>query len=100
MLSSGTYKAKKLLRLSLEHEEGRIKEIQITGDFFLYPEESIEELEESLQGKRLEKSELSKTICEFLVSRKALGFDEGSLSDAILSCVKGESKEDSGGCFK
>lgn len=47
----------KLLRISMDIEDGIIKSIKITGDFFLYPEESIEVLEKSLQGATLESVE-------------------------------------------
>ena len=33
-------------------EDCRIQEITISGDFFIYPEESLEELEERLKGCR------------------------------------------------
>ncbi|RLF15957.1 MAG: biotin--protein ligase [Thermoprotei archaeon] len=40
----------KLVRVELEVDGGLIREAKITGDFFLYPEEAIFKLEESLKG--------------------------------------------------
>lgn len=45
----------KLIKVKLLEEEGMIKDIKITGDFFAYPEEAIEELEISLRNTSLMK---------------------------------------------
>jgi len=47
---SADYKAEggKLLRVRLEVVENVIQSIKITGDFFMHPEEAIEELEQGL----------------------------------------------------
>lgn len=100
MLSEGAFKAKKLVRLIIEHSEGKLRKIRITGDFFLYPEDSLEELEKTLRGRKLEKKELMETIREFLEGKTSLGFDEATLSDAILDCVKGRTVEETGSCFR
>ena len=34
----------KLIKCTLEIKDGRIKSIKFTGDFFMHPEEKIEEL--------------------------------------------------------
>lgn len=39
----------KLIRLKIDADE-TINQIKITGDFFLYPEESIEEIEKNIAG--------------------------------------------------
>ena len=46
------YKSKKLVKISLEYDEDSkiINSITITGDFFLYPEETLDELEVNLIG--------------------------------------------------
>jgi len=44
----------KMVRVALKWEENLIKDIKITGDFFLYPEEGINFLEDSLRNVRLE----------------------------------------------
>jgi len=40
----------KLVRVELDVEDGRLRDVKITGDFFLYPEEAIEGLESALRG--------------------------------------------------
>jgi len=40
----------KLVEARVETSEGKIVEILITGDFYMHPEEELEELEENLLG--------------------------------------------------
>jgi lipoate-protein ligase A len=44
----------KLVEAKVKIVEGKIRDIQITGDFYMHPEEEIEELEKSLLGTPLE----------------------------------------------
>ncbi|MEM3526390.1 MAG: lipoate protein ligase C-terminal domain-containing protein [Candidatus Jordarchaeaceae archaeon] len=53
----------KLVEAKVEISEGRISEIRITGDFYMHPEEEIEELERSLLGTPLE--EVKDTVHQF-----------------------------------
>jgi len=53
-----------ILRVSLDADE-RIKEIMITGDFFFFPEEAIEELERSLIGVGVEEEALLEVVADF-----------------------------------
>lgn len=39
-----------MLKIKIETEENKISTIQILGDFFVYPEESLFELEKGLVG--------------------------------------------------
>ena len=52
-----------LLRIDLELEGSNIKNIMISGDFFFFPEEKLEELEKELIGKNLE--EVKNIVEEF-----------------------------------
>jgi len=64
----GEHKAKKgLIRMEIEEEHGIVKNVVISGDFFIYPEDIIEELEKHLVGKRLES--LEATIEDFFSVR-------------------------------
>jgi len=47
----------KLVRLELEHDGSRITQAKITGDFFMHPEDSIVELENTLVGMDMNASE-------------------------------------------
>jgi lipoate-protein ligase A len=57
--------AKGLIRVELELEEGRIAKISITGDFFMYPEEALEELERELIGVRAEGGAVEDAVRRF-----------------------------------
>jgi hypothetical protein len=88
------YKAEKLIRILLEYEEIHNKEkvrtvssIKITGDFFLYPEDSLEYLETHLKGTRLDRAMLKKKIDECLSNAELFGFSSESLSEAIMGCL-------------
>jgi lipoate-protein ligase A len=82
------YKSQKLIRVMLEYDEteNTINSVTITGDFFLYPEESLETLEAELIGTKLQKDILQEVIDKCLKNSQAYGFDSTSLTEAILGC--------------
>ena len=45
----------KLLKISSVLEDGKIKYFKLRGDFFIHPEESIEQIENYLIGKDINK---------------------------------------------
>ena len=65
-----------------------IKSIRITGDFFLYPEEALDQLESLLIGMKIDRHSIKETIENALQKCEAFGFDSESLTDAILGCLK------------
>ena len=78
----------KLLKVFLEKEEERIQTITITGDFFMYPEEKIEELERMLVGEELHEEKLHRSIQTFVEQEglELFGVDIESLVQVILMC--------------
>jgi len=74
----------KLIRLRAQIGGGRIKEIRITGDFFLHPEERIGELETALAGKKLERVTLQKTVEQALSDCEIVGFSESDMVNALM----------------
>ncbi len=74
----------KLIRLRARIEEGRIRSVKITGDFFLHPEERIEELEEALVGKKLERVTLRKTVEKALSGCEIVGFSAEEMVNALM----------------
>lgn len=69
MKATNIYKAEKgLIRVNAEIEEGVIKEIRITGDFFMVPERSVLLLESLLKGKAFERSAISDALDAFYAS--------------------------------
>jgi lipoate-protein ligase A len=90
------YKSTKLIHILLEHtttaQDCSISSIRITGDFFVYPEESLDKLEASLVGTILERHNVRQKIEQWLQGSQAFGFDSGSLTEAIMGCFhNGES---------
>ena len=64
----GEHKAKKgLIRIEFDERDGKAEHVKITGDFFMHPEEAVQELERKLEGHRLE--ELEQVIDEFFAVR-------------------------------
>lgn len=62
------YKVKggKLIKVELRKKDGKIDFIKITGDFFMHPEELIEDLERTLIGCSLNEAEIAETIKNFI----------------------------------
>jgi hypothetical protein len=84
------YKSQKLIRVMLEYDEteNSINSVTIAGDFFLYPEETLEALEADLIGTKLQRETLKQVIDKSLKNSQAYGFDSTSLTEAILGCVR------------
>lgn len=83
------YKSQKLIKVFLEYDErnNTIHSITITGDFFLYPENSLNKLETALIGTKLEKNSIKQKIQESLHDAEPFGFDSESMAEAILRCL-------------
>lgn len=85
------YKAPKgLIRIHAEVIEGVIKEIKITGDFFMVPEQSVELLEKMLKGASFTSESVSKAVFEFYgtgVSTPMLGKED--MINAIIGAKSG-----------
>jgi lipoate---protein ligase len=88
--ANNIHKANKLIRVSLEYDDLSkiIRSISITGDFFLYPEETLDQIELGLIGTRLDRDAIRVIIEERLNQSEPFGFDSDSLTDAIVGCLK------------
>ena len=62
----------KLIKVQLEIEDNKIKKVKITGDFFLHPEELIDEMEKAVEGVVLHEQVLADRIRAFIVKNKAV----------------------------
>lgn len=63
------FKAPKgVIKVELELEGNLISRIAITGDFFMYPEEALENLEHKLVGVKIDRKSLMETIEDFYTS--------------------------------
>lgn len=76
----------KLIRVEAEIEKEKLKNLKITGDFFMHPEESIELIESSVKGKILKREEIEKSIREVIRKNKIqlLGISEKDFVDALM----------------
>ncbi len=76
----------KLIKVFLRHFANRIDLVQFTGDFFIYPEESITTLEQSLVGTELEAKEIIKVVTDVKGKNNLtfFGIDEDAIATAIL----------------
>ncbi len=77
------------IKLAYKQESQLIHSIKITGDFFVHPEEAIEQLEKELCGIKLEKKDLKNKIQLVLKNSEFFGFEIDSLVDVILG-TKGD----------
>ena len=65
-MKSASLRTKKgIIELELALENDRVSHIKITGDFFIYPEEALEKLEQKIIGISNDREELKKTIHQF-----------------------------------
>ncbi len=62
----------KLVKVRLRKIGKAIEKIKITGDFFLHPEELIEELERRLEGRLLDEEDLADHIKDLLEKNEAV----------------------------
>jgi len=94
MQSKSIYKVPngKLLKISLDYDEkdNSINEINIMGDFFAYPEESIESMENELKNTIFEKESLIKKINSIIneYNIEFIGLHAEGLAEGILMCKK------------
>jgi lipoate---protein ligase len=91
---SYVHKSGKLLKILLtyDEEQNQISSICITGDFFLYPEETLDKIEHNLIGVTVEAENIRYIIAQSLADSHAFGFDANSLCTAIMLCVRQDEK--------
>ena len=94
MQSKSIYKVPngKLLKIYLDYDEknNSINKINIMGDFFAYPEESIESMENELKNTILEKESLIEKINSIIkgYNIEFIGLHAEGLTEGILMCTK------------
>jgi hypothetical protein len=94
MKVNSTYKIPKgkLLKISLEYNDKNemIDKISIMGDFFAYPEESIDILEKELRKVSLKKDILSEKIHSIIEKYdiQFIGLDCEGLVKGIMMCAE------------
>jgi hypothetical protein len=94
MQSKSVYKVPngKLLKIFLDYnsKNNLINSICITGDFFAYPEESIDIMEKKLKDTLLTRQDLLKKINSVIKKYEIefIGLDAEGLVESILRCLK------------
>ena len=94
MQSKSIYKIPegKLLKIFIDYNEenNSINKINITGDFFAYPEESIENLENELKNTLLKKEVLLTKIDSIIEKNNIqfIGLNSEGLVEGILRCLR------------
>jgi lipoate-protein ligase A len=94
MQSKSVYKIPngKLIKIFLDYDDKNklINNICITGDFFAYPEESIDVMEKILKNTLLTKKELLEKINSIIKKYKIefIGLNAEGLVEGILRCIK------------
>jgi lipoate-protein ligase A len=94
MKSKSVYKVPngKLLKIFIDYDDQKllINKINITGDFFAYPEESIECIENELKNTALKKDVLLTKIDSIIEKNNIdfIGLNTEGLVEGILRCVR------------
>ncbi len=77
----------KLLKAQVDYDGKTVKKAKLSGDFFIYPEETIERLEERLKGAKL--SEVSGIVESELSAARLYGVDPASIVKAVKEAAGG-----------
>ncbi|MBC7081279.1 MAG: lipoate--protein ligase family protein [Thermoplasmatales archaeon] len=82
----GEFKVKngKLIKCKIVLSKSIIEDIKFHGDFFIYPEEKIEEIEEKMKGIKYEENEIRKALYESFAGVEIIGADIEDFLKAIM----------------
>jgi len=85
-----SYKAKKMIRVTMEIAFDRIRDILISGDFFMIPEQALPKLEEELVGSSIDRGEILNIVKQFYgkVKVQASGIEPVDFVGAIMKAVE------------
>lgn len=80
----------KLIKVKLWVLSGKISEIKILGDFFLHPEETLQELEDSLIGSTAEETSIERKISQVLTNATLIGATAADIARTIMIAWESE----------
>ena len=86
----GSYKATKgLIKVRVKVELKTIREIQITGDFFMYPEDKLWDLEHTLEGTEASRAQILSKVKAFYEQAAVVtpGMVPGDFVEAIVRAI-------------
>ena len=80
----------KLIRVRVEAEANRIRDIKFTGDFFLHPETDLKELERHLIDVEAEAEAVREAIIKFFEERGTIliGVSPGDFVKVVLKALR------------
>ncbi len=90
-MKQGIHKSKGgLIRSFVSIENGKIKEISISGDFFLFPEEALFRITEGLKGIKAKREELEQKIEEIYIREKiqSPGTTPSDFTESIMKALQ------------
>lgn len=81
---------KGLIRVTVKVLDRVIEDIRIAGDFFIYPEDSIYELEKRLRGLKADPGAVSRAIEDLFLSEHIEGIGVGvdDFKTAIVNAIR------------
>lgn len=91
-MKQGIHKSKGgLIRSFVAVENGKIKEITVSGDFLLLPEEALFKILENLKGTPAKREEIQKNIEETYEKEKisSPGTEPSDFVEAIMKALEG-----------
>lgn len=90
LVCEATFKAEKMIRITMESMENKIRDILISGDFFVDPLDGLDELEKGLVGCEIEKEALTEKIDKFFRDTKihTYGVTSADFAEAIVKAKK------------
>ncbi|MEM1513682.1 MAG: lipoate protein ligase C-terminal domain-containing protein [Candidatus Thermoplasmatota archaeon] len=74
----------KLIKCRIVLKNSTIEDIKFHGDFFIYPEEKIEEIEKKMKGIRYEEEEIKKILYENFSGLEIIGATIEDFLKAII----------------
>jgi len=75
----------KLIKCRIILKNSLIEDIKLHGDFFIYPEEKIEEIEEKMKGIRYDEGEIKKILYENFKDVEIIGASIEDFLKAIIN---------------
>ena len=84
------FKAEKgVIEVELSHDEVKITEIKITGDFFIYPEEAIELIEDTLRNTLMDEITITEKLKEVYKKEEITtpGIKIADWVQAVKACI-------------
>ncbi len=78
----------KMLKVTVEFQDESIETVHIRGDFFIHPEECLDDLEMALKGSDYSKSNVSDIVGQFFGGHDiiAFGITPKAVTEAVMKC--------------